>query len=242
MNQNNTFLGEANLFEQDFARYRNASLDSVHDVVARQLNTRNRLLVRFRPEKSGREAQVAVDRSKMPALGGDKPFNAPEVKTAKLENGMEVFVVERTDLPKVAVTLATKAGGVQDPVGKEGLADLTQQTVKRGTKTRQALEIEDGLGDLGTSISGSTGYEYANEHGSAKRNLSPALTIFSDVVRNPSFPAAEIDREKKQRLDALSQQSRTPTPSRRRVGQMVAFGADHPTEGLLVDCPQLFKA
>ena len=229
LNQYNTFLGEPNRFEEDFARYRNASVESVRDVVAQRLNTRNRLLVRFRPEKSGREAQIAVDRSKMPALGGDKPFNAPEVKNAKLENGMEVYVVERTDLPKVAVTLATKAGGVQDPAGKEGLADLTQQTVKRGTKTRQALEIEDALGDLGTGIGGFTGYESTRMNMEVlKRNLSPALTIFSDVVRNPSFPAAEIDREKKQRLDALSQQSQDANAVAARVGQMVAFGSDHP--------------
>jgi hypothetical protein len=68
------------------------------------LNTRNRLLVRFRPEKSGKPSQVAVERTKEPPLGGDKPFNAPDVKSAKLENGMEVFVVERAELPKVAVS------------------------------------------------------------------------------------------------------------------------------------------
>lgn len=229
LNQYSTFLGEPNRFEQDFARYRNATVESIRNVVAQQLNTRNRVLVRFRPEKSGREAQIALDRSKMPALGGDKPFNAPEVKNGKLENGMEVFVVERNDLPKVAVTLATKAGGVRDPAGKEGLADLTVQTIKRGTKTRQALEIEDALGDLGTGLGGSTGYESARINMEVlKRNLSPALTIFADVVRNPSFVVAEVDREKKQRLDLLSQQSQDPNAVAARVGQMVAFGPDHP--------------
>ncbi|HZI87044.1 MAG TPA: insulinase family protein, partial [Pyrinomonadaceae bacterium] len=229
LNQYSTFLGEPNRFEEDFARYRNATVESVRNAVAQQLNTRNRVLVRFRPEKSGREAQIALDRSKMPALGGDKPFNAPEVKNAKLENGMEVFVVERNDLPKVAVTLATKAGGVRDPAGKEGLADLTVQTIKRGTKTRQALEIEDALGDLGTGLGGSTSYESARINMEVlKRNLSPALTIFADVVRNPSFVVAEVDREKKQRLDILSQQSQDPNAVAARVGQMVAFGPDHP--------------
>ena len=229
LNQYSTFLGEPNRFEEDFARYRNATVESVRNAVAQQLNTRNRVLVRFRPEKSGREAQIALDRSKMPALGGDKPFNAPEVKNGKLENGMEVFVVERNDLPKVAVTLATKAGGVRDPAGKEGLADLTVQTIKRGTKTRQALEIEDALGDLGTGLGGSTGYESARINMEVlKRNLSPALTIFADVVRNPSFVVTEVDREKKQRLDLLSQQSQDPNAVAARVGQMVAFGPDHP--------------
>jgi zinc protease len=229
LNQYNTFLGEPDKFEEDFMRYRNATVESVRGTVARWLNTRDRLLVRFRPEKSGRESQVAVDRAKEPALGGDKPFNAPGVKSAKLENGLEVLVVERPDLPKVAVTLATRAGGVQDPAGKEGLADLTVQTIRRGTKTRQALEIEDALGDLGTGVGGYSGYESSRLGMEVlKRNLSPALTIFADVARNPAFPAAEIDREKKQRLDALSQEAQDPNAVASRVAQMLAFGSDHP--------------
>jgi zinc protease len=229
LNQYNTFLGDPNKFEEDFARYRGATTASVRDAVGRWLNTRNRLLVRFHPEKSGRESQVAVERSKMPPLGGDKPFNAPEVKAAKLENGLEVFVVERAELPKVAVTLATKAGGVHDPSGKEGLADLTVQTIRRGTKTRQALEIEDALGDLGTGVGGFSGYESSRLSMEVlKRNLSPALTIFADVARNPSFPAAEIDREKKQRLDSLSQEAQEPNAVASRVAQMLAFGPEHP--------------
>ncbi|HEU4594104.1 MAG TPA: pitrilysin family protein [Pyrinomonadaceae bacterium] len=229
LNQYNTFLGEPDKFEEDFMRYRNATAESVRATVARWLNTRDRLLVRFRPEKSGRESQVAVERSKEPPLGGDKPFNAPEVKSAKLENGLEVLVVERRDLPKVAVTLATRAGGVQDPAGKEGLADLTVQTIRRGTKTRQALEIEDALGDLGTGVGGFSGYESSRLGMEVlKRNLTPALDIFADVARNPAFPASEIDREKKQRLDALSQEAQDPNAVATRVAQMLAFGADHP--------------
>jgi zinc protease len=229
LNQYNTFLGEPDKFEEDVARYRNATTASVRDTVARWLNTRNRLLVRFRPEKAGRESQVAMDRSKMPPLGGDKPFNAPEVKTAKLENGLEVFVVERAELPKVAVTLATKAGGVHDPAGKEGLSDLTVQAIRRGTKTRQALEIEDALGDLGTGVGGFSGYESSRLGMEVlKRNLPAALNIFADVARNPSFPADEIDREKKQRLDALSQEAQDPNAVASRVAQMLAFGSNHP--------------
>ncbi len=229
LNQYNTYLGDPDKFETDVARHRNATGGGVREVVAKWLDTRNRLLVRFHPEISGREAAVALDRSKPPPLGGDRPFRVPEVKTAKLENGMDVFVVERPDLPKVAVTLATRAGSVDDPVGKDGLADLTIETIKRGTKTRKALEIEDALGDLGTSIEGFAGREHSSlSFEVLKRNLTPALVIFADVVRNPVFPESEVDREKKRRLDALAQDANNPNAIARRVGQMLAFGADHP--------------
>ncbi|HJU54437.1 MAG TPA: pitrilysin family protein, partial [Pyrinomonadaceae bacterium] len=229
LNQYNTFLGDPNKFEADFARYRNATPESVRDVVAKWLNTRNRLLVRFHPETSGRESQIALDRSKQPPLGGDRPFMVPPVKTAKLENGLDIFVLERADLPKVAVRFVTKAGSIHNPAGKDGLADLVVETMKRGTKTRNALQVEDALGDLGTGIFGGAGGESSTiSFEVLKRNLSPAMTIFADVIRNPSFPADEVDREKKKRLDALAQEAEDPNAIAQRVGKMLAFGPDHP--------------
>ena len=229
LNQYNTFLGDPNKFEADFARYRNATPESVRDVVSRWLNTRNRLLVRFHPEPSGRESQIALDRSKQPPLGGDRPFMVPPVKTARLENGLDIFVVERADLPKVAVRFVTKAGSIHNPAGKDGLADLMVETMKRGTKTRNALQIEDALGDLGTGVFGGAGAESSTMSFEVlKRNLSPAMAIFADVIRNPAFPAEEVDREKKKRLDALAQEAEDPNAIAQRLGQMLAFGPDHP--------------
>ncbi|HEX9690240.1 MAG TPA: pitrilysin family protein [Thermoanaerobaculia bacterium] len=229
LNQYNTFLGDPGKFDEDVARYQKVTAADVQRTVDRWLNTPNRLLVRFHPEKSGRATEVALDRSKEPALGADRAFRTPEVKSAKLENGMELYVVERPELPKVAVVLATKAGSVADPAGKAGTAHLAVVTIDMGTKTRKALEIEDALGDLGTELSG-----LAQREASAvifevlKRNLAPALAIVSDVVRNPVYPESEVEREKKRHLDALAQQSKNANAVAGRVRSMLAFGADHP--------------
>jgi len=229
LNQYNTFLGDPNKFEADLARHRDATPEAVREAIARWLNTRNRVLVRFHPEPSGRQSTVAVDRSKEPPLGADRPFNVPEVRLARLENGMQLFVVERTDLPKVAVQFATRAGTVANAVGKDGLADLTVQMLKRGTKTRKALEIEDALGDLGTSIGGGAARESAFLTMEVlKRNLPAAFAILADVARNPSFSQDEIERERKQRLDGLAQDSQEPNTIASRLAQMLAFGAEHP--------------
>ena len=229
LNQYNTYLGDPGWFDEDMARYERVTAGDVQRTVERWLNTRNRLLVRFHPEKSTRGPEVALDRSKEPALGADRPFRAPEVKTAKLENGMDIFVVERPDLPKVVVGVATRAGAVADPAGKPGVAHLTVQTIDMGTKTRKALQIEDALGDLGTSLFGQAGRESAQVGVEVlKRNLAPAFAVLADVVRNPTFPESEIDREKKRHLDALSQQSKNANAIAGRVRSMLAFGPEHP--------------
>ena len=229
LNQYNTYLGDPGKFDEDVARYERVTVADVRQTVERWLNTRNRLLVRFHPEQSSRSTTAELDRSKEPSLGADRPFHAPDVQSAKLENGLEVFVVERADLPKVAVTLATKAGSGADPAGKGGTAHLVVNTIDMGTKTRKALEIEDALGDLGTGLTGAAGREATQlSFEVLKRNLTPAMSIFSDVVRNPVYPAEEIDREKKRHLDALSQQAKNAGAVAARVRAILAFGPDHP--------------
>ena len=229
LNNYNTFLGKPGMFEEDLARHRNVTVETVRAAVDKYLNTKNRVLVRFHPETSGRPSQVAIDRAKEPALGGDKPFKAPDVKTAKLENGMEIFVVEKPELPKVAVSLATRAGSVADPNAKTGLASMTNRVMRRGTKNRSAIQIDETLGNLGTELFGGAGKETSSMNLEVlKRNLGESLAVMSDVVMNPAFPADEFNREKQLALDGLAQAANNPNAVANRVAYMLAFGADHP--------------
>jgi zinc protease len=228
LNQYNVFLGDPDRFEADLARYRSATVESVRLVVDKWLNTRNRLLVRFHPETSGRESTAEVDRSVQPSLGVDRPFQVPQVQTARLNNGLEVLAVEKPELPKVAVALVSRTGAIHDPQGKSGVAGLTAVTVRMGTRTRKALEIEDALGDLGTTLWGAAERERSQLGLEVlKRNLAPALEILADVVLNPVFPESEVEREKKRRLDVLAQESQDPNAVAFRVGQVLTFGPDH---------------
>ena len=229
LNQYNVMLGDPGKLQWDIDRYRNATPESVRLAVAKWLDTKNRLLVRFRVEESGRASTAALDRSVEPPEGADRPFQAPEVKSAKLPNGLQLFVVERPELPKVGVTLVTRAGAVADPQGKSGLAHLTVTQLDMGTMTRKALEIEDAFGNLGVTPTGTAARESARVSFEVlKRNLDPAMTIFGDVVQNATYPASEFDREKKRHLDVLSQQERNANAVGARVRSMLAFGPDHP--------------
>ena len=229
LNGYNTYLGDPGRFEFDQARYRNVTTADLQKTVGRWLDTSNRLVLRFHPEKSGRASEAALDRSQMPSLGADRPFRAPEVKSARLENGLEVLVVERPELPKVAVKLVARAGSIADPAGKDGAAFLTAKAMTLGTGSRKALEIETALGDLGTSIETQAQRESARlSFEVLRRNLEPALAIFADVVRDPVFPASEVERERKRHLDELAQQAIDGNAIAGRVRAMLAYGPAHP--------------
>jgi predicted Zn-dependent peptidase len=98
LNTYNTFLGDPDKFATDVQRHRAVTAEGLRQIAAQWLDTRNRVLVRFHPETSSAETAAAIDRSKQPELGADRPFQAPQVKSAQLENGLQVLVVERRDL------------------------------------------------------------------------------------------------------------------------------------------------
>jgi zinc protease len=77
LNRYNTFLGDPGKVETDLARYRTLTPADVRVATDRWINTRNRLLIRFHPEASGRPSTTTLDRSKQPPFGEDRAFHAP---------------------------------------------------------------------------------------------------------------------------------------------------------------------
>jgi zinc protease len=229
LNQYNTFLGDPDKFREDVQRHRDVTAASLRMAVASWLNTPNRVTLRFHPESLKADLSASLDRSKQPPFGTDRPFLAPEVKSARLENGMTVLVASRPGLPKVSAMLATRAGSAADLSGKEGLASLALEVMRRGTKTRSALQIDDQLGDLGTELGVHADHEISTiSMDVLKRNLIPALAILADVTENPSFPADETERERKKRVERIAQLESQPSGLASRLSTMLAFGPNHP--------------
>src|SRR5439155_16137603 len=79
LNQYNTFFGDPDKFAADVERHRRVTADEVRKAVSRWIETPNRVAVRFHPERSQTPTAAAIDRSRPPALGIDRPFTAPEV-------------------------------------------------------------------------------------------------------------------------------------------------------------------
>ena len=60
-----------------------------------------------------------------------------------------------------------------------------------------------------------------------KANLEPSLALFSDVVLNPSFPAAELERLRQRQLAAIDQEGVQPFAMALRVLPKLLYGAGH---------------
>jgi zinc protease len=228
LNKYNTFLGNPNMFAADLERHTGLTAQNIKQIAAEWLTAANVLVLRFHPITAHDQTQ-ALDRSKAPALGADAPFKPPEVKVGTLENGLTVLVIERHDLPKVAVSIGVRAGSAFDPPGKFGLARFTVEMMKRGTRNRTAVQVEDEFGDLGTSLEANIDRDYsALGFEVLEDKLEPGMQIFADAVQDASFSEADVAGERQALLNELREFQSNGQTLAALLAPSLIFGSAHP--------------
>jgi zinc protease len=229
LNYYNVYFRDPGYLKADVQRILRVTPASLRAAVARWLDTRNRVVLRFHPERSERTAATDLDRTRAPKLGADNPFKVPPVSADKLPNGLELYTVERHELPVVTIALVSRAAAVLDPPGKEGLASLVDECMQRGTRSHGAVALADAFGDLGTTLDGNVGPEQASLFVQVQSaNAGRALALLAEVARNPTFPPVEVERELKIRGDRIERQEKDPQALAGRLMGLLAFGAGHP--------------
>lgn len=164
-----------------------------------------------------------------PPLGTPVPLRVPPVAEHRLSNGLRVLVVQHDELPLVDMILAVRTGGEADPPDRAGVATLTADLLDEGTATRDALAISEQAALIGASISTSAGWDVSSI--SIRGNtatLDSALALLADVLLNPAFPEAELERLRTDRLTSLMQVRDRGPAIADRVFNEVVFGTDHP--------------
>ena len=171
---------------------------------------------------------VVVDLTKPPVLVPPPRLTLPPIVRRELPNGLELLVVEHHELPVVDLALIVRSGFETDPRQHEGLASLTAALLDEGTKTRTALQIADQLALLGVRLNTGAGWDMSTVSlHTPTAQLDSALALFADVVLNPTFPSAEVERLRAERLTLLTQlKDRAPVIADQAYAAIV-FGADH---------------
>jgi len=93
--------------------------------------------------------------------------------------------------------LTINAGSRDDLAGHPGLAHFVEHTVFRGTGRRSGYQINARAENVGGALNAYTSREETVYYVvTPTGELSRALELLADVVGNPSFPPAELEREK----------------------------------------------
>ena len=164
----------------------------------------------------------------LPPYGELKPFQAPQVTTQKLANGLTLWLVPRPGFPKVSYTLAVRGGMSADPQDRPGLVELLTATIDQGTATRTAKQIAEELQAAGGDLSASAGSESIVIGTSVLTSKAEAgFAVLADVARNATFPDDEVELAKRNAADHLQQQEADPSFLASRALARVLFG-QHP--------------
>jgi zinc protease len=145
-----------------------------------------------------------------------------------LSNGMTVLVREDPGVGVVAVSLQVRAGSLFETDATAGITNFMQRVLVRGTEKRSALALAEAADELGGSLEASGEVESAELRGAAiARQWQPLLALLAEVVLEPTFSAAEIERERRLLLGQL--QTRADNPFQRALDTTVrdVYGA-HP--------------
>ena len=171
-----------------------------------------------------------LERDKAPKVGKAPSLKVPAWTKTKLANGAELIVVEKHDLPLVALNIDFVGGASNyEPADKLGVAALAAQMLSEGTKTKTADQLSDAQQMLGTSIFANVAGESGTiRFTSLKDKFEPAMTLLADMLLNSTFPDSAIERNRARTLVGLTQAKDQPNSIAANVFSKVVYGDEHP--------------
>ncbi len=192
------------------------------------VNTRTQTAVPVAATATGGIADT-FNRSLQPEVGSAPKFAPKPVVRKKLSNGLEVLVAERHELPILSMELVFKGGETLVPAEKHGLASMTASLLTEGTSSRDSLKLSDELAEIGASLGARGGLESSNiTVTTLTKHAGKALELFTDVLKNPTFPEREMRRLKMQRLNMIRSRGDRAEGVSGTVFPRLLYGENHP--------------
>jgi zinc protease len=163
-----------------------------------------------------------------PALTPERPVRWPKRTRARLANGLEVVLAEAHSIPKFHGELYFRAGNALVVNRAPCLAEMTATVVRTGTAKRASRQIEEDLRRLGADLGTNAGQDTsAISFAGLSEFAEPLLQMVNELAREASFPDAEFERERRQKLEEVKLERTSPGFLAGERLRKVLFGA-HP--------------
>ena len=164
----------------------------------------------------------------LPAVGAERPFAPAPRSERTLPNGLQIITLGHATVPKVSAILGIKSGLAAEPVERAGLAQFVVDLAQEGTTTKSSEQIKRDVFAMGASLNGSAGQDASTfQLRGLNTTLPQMLAVAADVVRNPSFPQAELDLLKARTGQQLQAQTASPQYLNHKMFRQTLFGS-HP--------------
>ena len=163
-----------------------------------------------------------------PALAAERAVKWPKRTRAQLTNGLQVVLAEAHSIPKFHGELFLRAGEALVADRSTGLAEMTATVVRTGTVNRTSRQIEEDLRRLGADLGTAAGQDTSAISFAGLSEFSDQiLRLINELAREASFPQAEFERERRQKLEEVKLERTSPGFLAGERLRQVLFGA-HP--------------
>ncbi len=149
--------------------------------------------------------------SSVPGLAAERPVVWPKRTRVTLPNGLQVVLAEAHSIPKFHGELYFKSGNALVADRSPSLAEMTATLVRTGTSKRTSRQIEEDLRRLGADLGTSAGQDTsAISFAGLSEFAEPLLQLVNELAREASFPDAELERERRQKLEEVKLERTSP--------------------------------
>jgi len=168
-------------------------------------------------------AWAQLDRSKLPTPSKAKEIKIGDYEKFELKNGLKVILVENHKLPTIAWTLSMSTGPITEG-DKAGYTSMFGPVMRAGTTSKSKQVLDEEIDFMGASIN--VGSRSISGF-SLSKYKEDVLDIMTDILYNPAFPQAELDKQKKQNISAIAQSKDSPDAISSTVSGVLNYGQEH---------------
>lgn len=178
---------------------------------------------------SAANAQVTT----APAMPPAPALTLPTTWRASLPNGLTIVGADMREVPLVRATLSIAGGGRLDG-DRPGIASLTADLLDEGAGGRDAIGLAEDVAFLGASLGTGAGWDAITLSLTApRRTFDDAMAILARVALEPTFRAADVQRQRDLRLASIIQQRDQPAAVASQVFNREVYGRGHPYHAAL---------
>jgi len=195
---------------------------------------------------AGPKAVLPAD---LPPYAPDRPLPVPDIQKTTLANGLEVWIVPRTGLPRVDAVLAIRGAGLAaDDASHAGFASLLAGLLNEGTAKHDSKAIAEAAQGLGGAIAAGASNDGVLVSANALASHAGAMiALLGEVARTPTFPDNEVRLAQANALQGLKASEAQPGFKAERALSAAIYGAHpyartQPTEAsIMAVTPQLLR-
>ena len=133
------------------------------------------------------------------------------VRVSRLEGGLRVITEHLPESRSVAVGVWVGVGNRDEPAAIAGVSHFLEHLLFKGSSSRTAREIAEGVDARGGDLNAFTSKEYTAFHSRMPAgDLDFALDSLLDVISDPGFSDDDVDAERQVILEELAWSADTP--------------------------------